>query len=97
MKKLNKRIRRAHDMIERYHLTTCPNVRMKDEIPAWKGYFEESIKYVNHAAMIADFIFDYCATRGMKTADFYLTQEGQQVRKYITFCREVSEEFARKG
>lgn len=97
MKKLNKRIRRAYDMIERYHLTTQPNKRMKDEIPAWEGYAEETVKYANHAATIAEFIYSYCAVRGMKTADFYLTQEGKQVKKCITFCREVSKEFARKG
>ena len=97
MKKLNKRIRRAYGMIERYHLTTCPYVCMKDEIPAWDGYAEEAVKYANHAATIADFIHDYCATHGMKAADFYRTQEGQQVKKCIAFCRDISEEFARKG
>lgn len=97
MKKLNKRVRRVSDMIERYHLTTCTNVCMKDEIPAWDGYAEEAVKYANHAATIADFIHDYCATHGMKAADFYRTQEGQQVKKCIAFCRDISEEFARKG
>lgn len=97
MKKLNKRIRRVSDMIERYHLTTCPYVRMKDEIPAWDGYAEEAVKYANHAATIANFIHDYCAAHGMRAADFYRTQEGQQVKKCIAFCRDISEEFARKG
>lgn len=97
MKKLNKRIRRVSDMIERYHLTTCTNVRMKDGIPAWDGYAEEAVKYANHAATIADFIHDYCVAHGMRAADFYRTQEGQQVRKCIAFCRDISEEFARKG
>lgn len=97
MKKLNKRIRRVSDMFERYHLTTCAFKRMRDEVPAWDGYAEESVKYANHAATIADFIYDYCTAHGMKAADFYATPEGQQVRKCIDFCREVSKEFARKG
>ena len=97
MKKLNKRIRRVSDMFERYHLTTCAYKRMKDEIPAWEGYAEEAVKYANHAATIANFIYDYCIAHGMKTADFYATQEGKQVKKCIIFCREISEEFARKG
>lgn len=97
MKNLNKRIRRASDMIERYHLTTCPNVRMKDEIPTWEGYTKEATKYANHAATIADFIHGYCVAHGMEAANFYLTQEGKQVKTCIAFCYEISEEFARKG
>lgn len=97
MKKLNKRIRRVIDMVERYHLTTCTNVRMNDEIPAWGGYTKEAVKYANHAATIANFIHNYCVAHGMKTADFYMTKEGKQAEKCIVFCREISEEFARKG
>ena len=97
MKKLNKKIRRAFDMIERYHLTTCPDVRMKDEVPAWAGYSKEAVKYSNHAEAIAEFIYSYCNAHGMKTVDFYATKEGYKVKKFIAFCHEISEEFAKRG
>lgn len=97
MNKLHKRIRRVSDMIERYHLSTCPNKRMRDEIPAWDGYAEEAVKYANHAATIAEFIYNYCATHGLEAVDFYATLEGRQVKKCIAFCREVSKEFAERG
>lgn len=99
MKNMNKRIRRIEDMLNRYHLTTCnfSSAELKHHIPTWDGYAEESTKFFNHAAMLGDFIFDYCAAHGIKTAEFYTTEKGQLLKKSITFLREIGREFDCRG
>ena len=99
MANISKRIRRADDMWNRYHLTTC-NLdieELKRRIPAWDGYAEEATKFFNHAATLGDFVLNYCAAHDLKTADFYATERGQLFKKTIACFREIGREFDRRG
>ena len=99
MKNMNRKIRRIEDMLNRYHLTTCnlSDSELKHHIPTWEGYADEAIKFFNHAAMVSNYVFYYCAARGIKTAEFYATEKGQLLKKSIISLKEIGREFNCRG